>query len=103
MARTIDSTGTIETVCKMSPVSVGDTIALTFIAEDDADPPFVLKIKSPSGSVIMERVLRELPTGKPQSAPPVSFTAYVEGEYKVEIKQLNGKQAGQAVLRVIKG
>src|SRR5262249_7299011 len=77
-------------------------IKLNFHAED-ADPPFTLKIKSPSGSVIVDRVIRELPTGLPQSAPPVTFTPSSAGEYKIEIKQLSGKQQGTAVLRAVDG
>lgn len=101
MARTIDSTGDIETVSKTSPAKSGETVLLVFIAEDDTEPPFTLKIKSPSGQVIIDRVLRELPTGKPQSAPPISFTPSTAGEYKIVIKRLNGKQQGEAVLRVV--
>lgn len=100
MARTIDSSGDIETVCKVDPLRAGDTASLVFIS-DEADPPFNLRIKSPSGKTIVERVLRELPTGQPQSAPPVTFTVSSAGEYKIEIKQLYGKQKGDAVLRVI--
>ncbi len=101
MARTIESVGDIETICKTDPAKAGEEIKLVFRAEDDADPPFNLKIKSPSGKVIVERVIRDLPTGMPQSAPPVTFTASTGGEYKVEIKQINGKQKGDAVLRVL--
>jgi hypothetical protein len=101
VARTIDSVGDIETICKTDPAKAGEEIKLVFRAEDDADPPFNLKIKSPSGKVILERVIRELPTGKPQSAPPVAFTASAAGEYKVEIKQLYGKQKGDAILRIV--
>ena len=50
---------------------------------------------------IVERVLRELPTGQPQSAPPITFTVSSAGDYKIEIKQLYGKQKGDAVLRVV--
>ena len=101
MARTIESVGDIETICKTDPAKAGEEIKLVFRAEDDADPPFTLKIKSPSGKVIVERVIRDLPTGKPQSAPPVAFTASSGGEYKMEIKQLQGKQKGEATLRII--
>jgi hypothetical protein len=101
VARTIDSVGDIETICKTDPARAGEEILLVFQAEDDADPPFVLKIKSPTGGVIVERVIRDLPTGRPQSAPPVAFTASAAGEYKVSIKQLHGKQKGDAVLRVV--
>ncbi|MBK8252712.1 MAG: hypothetical protein IPK82_08595 [Polyangiaceae bacterium] len=101
MARTLESTGDIETITQTDPVTTGDTVKLVFRAEDDASPPFTVKIKSPSGKVILERVLRELPTGKPQSAPPLTFNASGPGEYKVEIKQLQGKLKGDAVLRVV--
>ena len=101
MARTIDSSGDIETICTAQPAKAGEELKLLFRAEDDAEPPFVLKIKSPSAKVIVERVVRELPTGKPQSAPPVTFTPSAGGEYKIEIKQLKGKLAGEAVLHVV--
>ncbi len=100
MARTLESTGDIETISQTDPVTTGDTVKLVFRAEDDAEPPFTVKIKSPSGKVILERVLRELPTGKPQSAAPLTLTVSAPGEYKIEIKQLSGKQRGDAILRV---
>jgi hypothetical protein len=71
-----------------------------FRADDEAAPPFNIRIRSPSGKVILERVIRELPTGRPQSAPPVQFAASAAGDYKVEIWQLYGKQRGDAVLHV---
>ena len=100
MARTIESVGDIETICKNDPAKAGEEIKLVFRAEEDADPPFTLKIKSPAGKIIVERVIRDLPTGKPQSAPPVIFTPSAGGEYKIEIKQLQGKQKGEATLRI---
>lgn len=101
MARTVENTGDIETLCKADPVRAGDTVSLVFRSDDDAAPPFTVRIKSPSGKVIVERVLRELPTGRPQSAPPIQFTASASGDYKIEIVQLYGKQRGDALLRVI--
>lgn len=101
MARTIESSGDIETVCKSHPLKAGDTATIFFQGDEDLEPPFTLKIKSPAGIVIVERVLRELPTGKPQSAPPVTVTLSASGEYKIEIKRLHGKQRGDAILRVI--
>lgn len=100
MARTLEGTGVIETICQTDPVAPGDTVKLVFRADDDAEPPFTVKVKSPSGQVILERVLRELPTGKPQSAPPLNFTISSSGDYKIQIKQLHGKQQGDAILRV---
>jgi hypothetical protein len=96
----VENTGDIETICQTAPVKSGDTVSLVFRADDEATPPFNLKVKSPSGKVIVERVLRELPTGKAQSAPAVTFTVSTGGDYKIEIKQLYGKQKGDAVLHV---
>jgi hypothetical protein len=101
VARTIDCVGDIETVCKTDPARAGEEIKLVFRTEDDVEPPFSLKIKSPAGKVILERVIRDLPTPRPQSAPPITFTASSAGEYKVEIKQLYGKGRGEAILRVV--
>ncbi len=102
MSRTItDNVGDIETISKTDPARVGDVVKLVFRCDDDPDPPFTVKIKSPTGKVIVERVLREMPTGKPQSAPPVEFTVSAMGAYKIEIAQLNGKTKGSAVLNVL--
>jgi hypothetical protein len=100
VARTVDNTGDIETICQTDPVRAGDTVKLVFRSDDDAAPPFTVRIKSPQGKVIVERVLRELPTGKPQSAPPISFTVSATGDYKIEIVQLYGKQRGDAIMHV---
>ena len=100
MARTVENSGDIETLSQTDPVTAGDLVKLVFRSDDDAAPPFNLRIKSPSGKVILERVLRELPTGKPQSAPAVTFTPSAPGDYKIEIWQLYGKQRGDAVLHV---
>lgn len=100
MARTVDHTGDIETISQTDPVTAGDTVKLVFRSDDEPSPPFTVRVKSPSGKVIVERVLRELPTGKPQSAPPISFTVSASGDYKIEIVQLYGKTRGDAVLHV---
>jgi hypothetical protein len=100
VARTVENTGDIETFSKTDPVSAGDLVSLIFRTDEEINPPFNIRIKSPSGSIILERVLRELPTGKPQSADPLTFTASAPGDYKIEIWQLYGKQRGDAILRV---
>ena len=68
---------------------------------DDYEEGFRVMKAGQSGKVILERVLRELPTGKPQSAPPIQFTASAPGDYKIEIWQLYGKQRGDAILHVL--
>ncbi|MFO0548478.1 MAG: hypothetical protein U0271_08835 [Polyangiaceae bacterium] len=102
MASTIESSGAIETILfGASTFKVGETVKLVFRAQDELDPPFTVKIFSPAGKVLVERVLRELPDGKPQSAPPVQFTIIATGEYKLDISQLYGNKAhGRALIRV---
>jgi hypothetical protein len=97
---TIENSGDIETFCQTDPVRLGASVSLVFRADIEADPPFNLRIVAPSGKIILERVLRDLPTGKPQSAPPVTFTPVDPGDYKIEIKQLYGKQRGDSVLHI---
>ena len=101
MPRTVENSGDIECFCKPDPVKAGDGVNLVFRADDECVPPFNIRVKSPTGQTILERVLRELPTGQPQSAPPIQFTASATGDYKIEIKQLYGKARGDAVLHVI--
>jgi hypothetical protein len=100
VAAVIESSGNIESVCTAHALKVGAPVTLVFRALDEAEPPFTLKITSPAGKVVLERVLRELPTGKPQSAPAITFTPGAPGEYRVDIWQLYGKNRGQALLRV---
>ena len=100
MPQVIESTGTIETICSLPTLTVGDTVKLVFRALDDSEPPYTCKVTSPGGKVIVERVLRDLPTGKPQSAPPVNFVVAQSGDYRVDIWQLYGKSRGQATLHV---
>lgn len=96
----LESSGAIETVCLATTAKVGDSVRLIFRALDEAEPPYTCRIISPGGKVVLERVLRELPDGKPQSPPPLAFTAGAAGEYKVEIWQLYGGARGQALLKV---
>ena len=81
-------------------LTIGDKVALVFHAIDDPQPPIEVVIQSPAGNKILERVLRELPTGLPQSAPPVEFVPSSKGLYQIEVKELRGKQRGTATLRV---
>jgi hypothetical protein len=94
----IDSSGNIETICAASTFKVGDGVSLVFRTLDESEPPFTVRIKAPDGKVILERVLRDLPTGKPQSAAPVQFKIDLPGEYRIDIWQLYGKSRGLALL-----
>lgn len=100
MSATIESTGDIETICQSDDLAPGRTARLVFRAWDDASPPFTIKVRSPTGKTILERVIRDLPTGRPQSAPPVTFSVATSGEYKITVSELYGEAAGEATLRV---
>jgi len=102
MARNIESQGEIETLLHGDGqyITVGDKVAIVFHAIDDPDPPIEVVINSPAGQRILQRVLQELPTGLPQSAPPVVFVPLAKGEYQIEVRELRGKQRGTATLRI---
>ncbi|HHH30825.1 MAG TPA: hypothetical protein ENK57_21115 [Polyangiaceae bacterium] len=100
MAARIESSGDIEIICQTDDLSAGKTARLVFRAWDDTKPPFTVKVVDPTGKSILERVLRELPTGKPQSAPPVTFSVSVVGQYAISIRELYGKLEGEATLTV---
>jgi hypothetical protein len=112
MAGPIESSGDIEIFCYpaggtsrgsasyFEAVGVGDKLALVFTPGDGSNPPYSLKIFAPSGKNIIDNVLRDLPTGQPQSPPPVEFVVSAPGVYRIEIKELRGRQRGEATLRV---
>ncbi|HMV33927.1 MAG TPA: HD domain-containing phosphohydrolase, partial [Gemmatimonadales bacterium] len=50
------------------------------------------------GSLLVQRLLQELPTGEPQSAPPVTFVPSAKGIYPIEIRQMRGNNVGMARL-----
>ncbi len=100
MPATIETHGEIEIRCDVSDLRPGRQAKLVFRTYHD-DPPYQIRVYAPSGSLILERVVRELPTGEPQSAPPVSFGVH-EGTYKITLSHLGGKTHGEAVLTVRK-
>lgn len=113
MAGPIESSGDIEIFCYpggggssrasasyFESVTVGDRMSLVFNPGDHTTPPYGLKIFSPTGKNILDNVLRELPTGQPQSPPPVEFVVSSPGVYRIEIKEIRGRQSGEARLRV---
>lgn len=99
MSATIESTGAIDIECETAGLAATKMARLTFHAWDDAKPPFQLKIHSPTGNLIVDRVIRDLPTGEPQAPDPVAFSV-VSGEYRIVIRELRGKARGEATLRV---
>ena len=99
MSANVQTSGDIESICQKA-LTVGGTAELVFRSWDDLSPPFTLKIRGPSGKIILDRVLRELPTGRPQSPAPVTFLVKDSGQYRIVIRELYGKAEGEATLTV---
>ena len=100
MAATIESSGDIESICQEEGLTVGHTARIVFRSWDDVSPPFTVKVRDPAGRTILDRVIRDLPTGRPQSAPPMTFSVRATGRYHIFVKELYGKSEGEAYLTV---
>ncbi|MEM1029483.1 MAG: hypothetical protein AAF928_18595 [Myxococcota bacterium] len=99
MSATIDSQGEIEVIANCAELAPNRQAKLHFRLVDLAAPPFQIRVRSPSGKLILERVIRELPTGEPQSPPPITFTVQA-GRYEVDVVQLRGTASGKAHIDV---
>jgi hypothetical protein len=102
MPATIEIHGDIEIICQSINELAPNKIArLVFRTFGDGAPPWQIRVKSPSGKLILERVIRELPTGEPQSPPPVTFSVQ-KGTYEITVAQLKGKGTaeGHATIKV---
>lgn len=109
---TIQSSGDIEIFCHpvgassrgsvpfFDKFSVGDRLALLFVPDGTAVPPYKLKVQSPTGSVMIDTLVRDPPTGAPQSPPPIEFIVSAKGVYRVEVRSLQGRQQGEARITV---
>jgi hypothetical protein len=113
MSGSIDSSGDIEIFCypatggssrgsvsSFDEISPGDRVALLFGPGDGAQPPYSLRVYSPTGALIRDSVLRDLPTGNAQSAAPVELVVSVRGDYRIEIAETNGRGRGKGMLHV---
>lgn len=99
MPASLETTGDIEVICDTEDLAPNKMARLVFRAHDDAQPPFQIEIRSPSGNTILKRVVRVLPTGHPQSAPPIAFSV-VKGDYDIVITALRGSAEGRATLHI---
>ncbi len=101
MPARIEFSGGIESICQdPGALTTGGTASIVFKLWDDVTPPVTVKVKAPDGKTVVERVLRELPTGQAQSSPPVTFLVAVAGVYQIHVKELYGKVEGNARLTV---
>lgn len=112
MAGRIDSTGDIEIFCHpmgsgsrgsvpfFDAIGPGDRLGLVFGPNEGSNPPYTLKVYSPSGTLILDTIVRELPTGEPQSPPPIEFIVSATGIYRIQIRESRGRQSGEAKVRV---
>lgn len=110
--RAVESSGEIEIFCFQAGASgrgsvpafdafkVGDRLALTFVPDGSPTPPYSLKIHSPTGALVLDTLVRDVPTGAPQSPPPIEWNVSVSGLYKVKVQALKGPQKGEATIRV---
>lgn len=109
---TIQSSGDIEIFCYpagssgrgsvpfFEKIAVGDRLALLFVPEGTAIPPYSLKVRSPTGATVIDNVVRDAPTGAPQSPPPIEFIVSAKGVYQVEVRAIRGNQRGEARITV---
>jgi hypothetical protein len=101
MPATIESHGDIEIICQsLSELGPNKVARLVFRMFAEAAPPWQIRVKAPSGKMILERVMRELPTGDPQSPPPLTFSVQ-KGTYEITVTQLKGGGVeGRATINV---
>ncbi len=97
MPATLETQGDIEIICETTDLAPNKNAKLVFRTWGAAQPPYQIVVRAPSGKVIVKRVIRQLPTGDPQSAPPVSFSVQ-KGEYEISVSQLKGGVEGHATL-----
>lgn len=113
MSALLESSGDIEIFCSpagsaitrgtvpfFGTIGVGDRLALVFTPGDGASPPYALRVWSPSGANIVDTIVRDLPTGTPQSAPPIEFVVSAKGVYRIEIREMKGRQRGELRFQV---
>lgn len=80
-------------------ITAGTRLALLFVP-GESSPPYALKVFSPSGTNIVDTIVRDPPTGAPQSPPPIEFVVSANGVYRIEVRSTNGRQRGEAKIRV---
>lgn len=101
MSATIETHGDIEIICSsLSELAPNKMARLIFRTYADASPPWQIRVRSPSGQTILERVMRELPTGEPQSPPAITFSVQ-KGVYEIIVAQLKGSAEGRATIKVV--
>ncbi len=52
--------------------------------------PVSLKVKNPDGKVVLDRVLREVPTRDASLSPPLCVPVAATGDYAIEVRPLAG-------------
>jgi hypothetical protein len=111
MSGPIETSGDIEIFCHpthgasrgsvphFEKITSGTRLALLFVP-GESSAPYALKIFAPSGSNIIDTIVRDAPTGAPQSPPPIEFVVSANGVYRIEVRSTNGRQKGEAKIRV---
>jgi hypothetical protein len=81
-------------------IDPGERLALLFVPGGTTIPPYKLRIISPSGATILDTLVRDPPTGAPQSPAPIEFVVSAIGTYRIEVSSLTGRQRGDAKIRI---
>ncbi|MBW2453196.1 MAG: hypothetical protein JRI68_01735 [Deltaproteobacteria bacterium] len=97
MPATLETQGDIEVICETTDLAPNKNAKVVFRTWGEAQPPYQITVRSPTGNIILKRVIRVLPTGDPQSSPPVSFTVQ-KGTYEISVGQLRGGAEGHGTL-----
>jgi hypothetical protein len=103
MAHLTESSGEIEIISlspRLQAFVIGYRVQLIFKPIDLPNPPYQLKVWSPSGKTIVDTIIRSLPTGEPQSAAPFEFLPTVNGIYKIRLSEMKGRAYGEGKLQV---
>ena len=112
MSGPIESSGDIEIYCHparssnrgtvpfFDKIPAGERLSLVFVPSETSIPPYALRVFSPSGANILDTLVRDPPTGAPQSPPPIEFVVSSPGVYRIEVRSLTGRQRGDAKIRV---
>ena len=94
------SSGTRSIIPFFDALTIGDRLSLVFTPGDGTAAPYSLKVFSPSGANILDSIVRDLPTGTPQSPPPIEFVVSAKGIYRIEIREQRGRAHGTVKVRV---
>lgn len=81
-------------------VRVGDVVSFFFTLPDPPEPPYSVQIRSPTGRIVVDTIVRDIPTAAPDSGPVFQFVASASGRWRLMFAALMSRAKGEAMLRV---